>query len=219
MKKDLTIPFRWEERRHIFLEKFLYVPKKYDSKLHGSAVDWACLFGNDLPIAMEFCSGNGQWILEKAKQHREYNWVAVEMQFCRARQIWRKLQNENLSNVYVVCCEGLEFLNYYVSPKSISQSFVNFPDPWPKRSHAKHRIIQRPFVTRLKEVLDPNGLVTLTTDSFAYRDQMLEEFAQWPSTFQPPFFCTNGYGKSFFADLWRGKGREIFTLQYANDLD
>jgi tRNA (guanine-N7-)-methyltransferase len=223
IKKDLHIPFPWEERRHVFLERFFYIPKKYDSKQCAELIDWTSpnVFGNNAPVCVEFCSGNGQWILEQAKTQPEKNWVAVEMRFDRARQIWRKSYGEELSNLYVVCAEASEFLRYYVPPNCIAQSFINFPDPWPKRLHAKHRVIQEPFVSALKRALRPNASVTLATDSAPYRDQMLEEFSKWLSDFKEPFYCTHfpSYGDSFFADLWMEKGREIFYLQYRNAMD
>jgi tRNA (guanine-N7-)-methyltransferase len=221
LKKDLFIPFPWEERRHAFLERFFYVPKKYDSAQKAELIDWksSLVFDNDLPVYVEICSGNGQWIIEQAKAHPEINWVAVEMRFERARQVWLKMHRAELSNLYVVCAEALEFLRYYVPAASIGECFVNFPDPWPKRQHAKHRIVQAPFVALMKQTMKPGASITLVTDSIAYRDQMLEEFSAWRSNFTPPFFCTDYavYGESFFAKLWREKGREIFHLQYRYD--
>jgi hypothetical protein len=66
-----------------------------------------------------------------------------------------------------------------------------------------------------------HGTVTLATDSVPYRDQMLSEFAAWPSDFPEPFFVTElaSYGESFFADLWMKRGRELFYLRYQNALD
>jgi tRNA (guanine-N7-)-methyltransferase len=223
LKKDLFIPFSWEERRHVFLERFFYIPKKYDSEQKGELIDWKSplVFGNDLPVYVEICSGNGQWIIEQAKAHPETNWVAVEMRFERARQIWLKMHREGLSNLYVVCAEALDFLRYYVPAESIAQGFVNFPDPWPKRQHAKHRIVQAPFVALLQKTMKRGAFVTLATDSLPYRDQMLMEFSAWRSNFSMPYFCTDfpSYGESFFEKLWIGKGREIFYLQYAHAMD
>ncbi len=223
MKKDLHIPFRWEERRHVFLDRFFYLPKKYDSQLHGEWLDWSepKVFGCELPVCVEFCSGNGQWIIEQAKANRACNWVAVEMRFERARQIWLKGAREELSNLYVVCAEALEFIRYYVPPSSIAQSFVNFPDPWPKRQHAKHRLVQQPFLLELKRALQKGAPITLATDSAEYREQMIHAFSGWSSCFEAPFFCTDfpSYGESFFADLWTRKGREIFYMRYLNAMD
>jgi len=222
-KKDLCIPFGWEERRHVFLDRFFYIPKKYDSAQKGELCDWSSplIFGREAPIWLECCSGNGEWIVERAKAHPEYNWVAVEIRFDRARKIWLRAQAAGLSNLYVVCAEASEFLRYYVPKASIASFFVNFPDPWPKRHHAKHRLIQAPFVSLVADVLQATGSITLVTDSEPYRDQMLSEFRLWRSHFPEPFYGSEfaSYGSSFFGTLWTAKGRDIFTLRYQHEMD
>lgn len=222
-KKDLHIPFSWTERRPVFLERFFYLPKQYEHAEKAVSIDWssAAVFGNDRPVFLEVCSGNGQWIAERAKASLEKNWVAVEMQFERARKIWLKVFREQIPNLYVVCAEAGAFIRHYILSESISEVFINFPDPWPKLRHAKHRIVQTPFLQALARVVQKEGRVTLVTDSPAYRDQMIREFARvdsWLSEFAPPYYRLDwsSYGESFFGNLWKNKGLEIFYLRYRN---
>ena len=210
-KQDLRIPFSWEERYPVYLERFFYIPKQFDHREQRLA--WRDLFGNDRPIYLELCSGNGQWISEKAKQNPSINWVAVELRFDRARKIWLKSFRENLSNLYTVCGEGATFLRYYAPPKSIERAFINFPDPWPKLRHAKHRLVQAPFVALLAQVVC--NRVTLATDDTPYREQMIQEFAKvasWQREADPQ----EDYGDSFFANLWKDKGKILHYLQFVS---
>jgi len=218
-KKDLLIPFTWEERRPACLERFFYLPKYLDHQQMW--LDFSELFGNDHPVHLELCSGNGQWIGKQAFLHPEINWIAVEMRFDRARKIWLKLFREKIHNLYVVCAEAATFLHYYVKPDSIRETFVNFPDPWPKRYHGKHRLIWAPFLKLLQAATQKGGCATLLTDDARYRDQMIREFAKtngWQSALPPPFYITewSDYGASFFSDLWQMEGRTFFYMKYAN---
>jgi tRNA (guanine-N7-)-methyltransferase len=170
-------------------------------------------------VCVEFCSGNGQWIGEQALHAPQFNWVAVEMKFDRARKVWLKGHREKIPNLYVVCSEATEFLAHYVPQKSVHRAFVNFPDPWPKRKHAKHRLVQAPFLSALEAGMEKGGVATLATDSPEYRDQMIGEFERegaWSSLCPHPRYSTGwaSYGESFFADLWKGKGREIYYMAY-----
>jgi len=210
-KQDLCIPFSWEERHPICLERFFYLPKQFDHQEQRLA--WRDLFGNDRPVCMELCSGNGQWIGERAKQYPSINWVAVELRFDRARKIWLKSFRENLPNLYTVCGEGATFLRYYAPPKSVERAFINFPDPWPKLRHAKHRLVQAPFISVLAQTVQSR--VTLATDDAAYREQMIQEFAKEPS-WQREVDPQEDYGDSFFANLWKNKGRLIYYLQFVS---
>lgn len=221
-KKDLFIPFSWEERRPVFLEKFFYIPKAYSHE--ESWLNWSdeALFGarGKAPVCLEVCSGNGQWIAAKAQEKPYVNWVAVEMDFARARKIWLKAARARIENLYVVCAEGASFLRYYISSGSVEEAYVNFPDPWPKRHHAKHRLVQRPFAEQLARAVRAGGTVTLATDDVPYRDQMAKVFLATPPWREMAGCDLDSiYGDSFFRDLWRLKGRPIHYLRYRNGLD
>ncbi len=214
-KKDLRIPYTWEERQPVYLDRFFYVPKAY---AHGTW-DGTFAWQGKGPVHLELCSGNGQWIGEQAQKRPDVQWVALEMQFDRARKIWLKLHRENIPNLYVVCAEGLAFLQHYAPARSVHQAFVNFPDPWPKRHHAKHRLVRPPFAEALAQAMLPGGSLMLATDDVPYRDQMATVFgsaAGW--TFVPPSTDAGTYGASFFATLWQQKGKTLHYLQYLYDL-
>src|SRR5579863_3755958 len=137
--KHLKSPFPWEGRRPMIHDRILYVPEYYDHHGDYQFPGWlsAEVFGREAPIEVEYCSGNGAWIVEKALKDPSRNWVAVEMQFERVRKIWSKIHNLNLKNLLVVCGEALTFTRYYVPKGSFAAAYVNFPDPWPKAKHAK----------------------------------------------------------------------------------
>jgi tRNA (guanine-N7-)-methyltransferase len=209
-KKDLKIPFNWEERRPVLLDKFFYVPAVYEH------VPKEFLFFSQepkRPILIEYCSGNGQWIAERAQQNPHIDWIAVEKRFDRARTIWLKIQRENIPNLVVACSEALIFTKYY-APK-VEEVYINFPDPWPKRRHSKHRLISLAFLEELLLIVAPLGRVTCVTDHEDYAREMKDEFAKCPNW--KFLFNVNewpDYGRSFFKDLWLQRGRTINYLSY-----
>lgn len=219
--KDLKCPFRWQERRPILHNRVLFVPEYYEEHKSYSFPKWQDpeLFGNSSPVCIEYCSGNGDWIIEKAKQHKETNWVAVEQRFDRVRKIWSKMQNNNIQNLLIVCGEALTFSKDYLGHASVNGIFINFPDPWPKRTHAKHRLIRTPFVDEITRLITPKGTMTLVTDDATYCQQMVDvvlENPSWHSAFPKPHYVLQweGYGSSYFDALWRQKGKEIHYLNF-----
>lgn len=218
---DLRIPFVWQDRHTVLLDRFLYIPGFYEHHDEWKILSWSdpSMFGNTRKVAIEYCSGNGQWICERAKNHPELNWVAVEKRFDRSRKIWVRLHRENLSNLIVVCGEAIAYTKYYVPPHSVSEIYVNFPDPWPKLRHAKHRLIRSEFLQQVQKVMIPNGKAVFTTDDRPYVDQMLEVVAGnplWKPLSPFPYFTTEwpDFGSSYFCDLWKGKGRSIHHLPF-----
>lgn len=220
--EDLKSPFRWETRCVMMHDRIWYIPEYYDKYDAYSFPGWndPLFFGNDRPVKVEYCSGNGTWIAAKALQHPEINWVAVEKRFVRARKIWSKIKNYQLNNLIVICGEAGLATRQYFPTESINEVFINFPDPWPKLRHAKHRLIQPAFIQEIWRTLQKNSYWTFVTDDEEYSKLLLEEmssFKGFKSQYPAPFYVTEfpDYGTSYFEELWREKGRMIRYHQFS----
>lgn len=218
---DLRIPFTWAERRPVILEKFLYIPGHYSEHASWKKIGWSdpSIFGREGRVCIEYCSGNGQWIADRARLFPQMLWVAVEIRFDRARKIWSRIHREQLDNLFVVCGDANQFNRFYAVPDSVEEAFVNFPDPWPKRRHAKQRIVQKDFINDISRIVRKEGKATFVTDDPDCRDNMMREIALcpcWKSEFAAPGYVTEwpNYGDSFFNDLWLGKGKTIYYQNY-----
>jgi len=202
-------------------DRIFYVPSRcatYDD-FAFPGWDHPTIFGNDNPVMIEYCSGNGAWVAEKAQQNPHLNWIAVEKKFERVRKIWSKIQNFGLKNLMAVCGEAFNATWRYLPAESFAGAFINFPDPWPKKRHAKHRLIHPAFVQEIWRVLKPHTTFTLVTDDPVYSACMVEEMGShsgFSSLHPSPYYITDipSYGSSFFEQLWREKGRTIHFHQY-----
>lgn len=219
--EDLKRPHKWEEREPILCDRIFHVPDHYTGYEKFSFPNWQneAVFGNALPVRLEYCSGNGSWIASQAKMDKASNWVAVERRFDRIRKIWSKIKNLDLNNLLAVAGEALRVTSYYFKEESVAEIFINFPDPWPKKRHAKNRLIQKPFISEMWRILKKEALITIVTDDQEYSKIILEEMSQvkgFESNFPKPYYVHElaGYGTSFFEELWRGKGKAIFYHQF-----
>lgn len=207
---DFVIPFSWEKRAPALLERCLFVPSHF-TEHHSFSIDWDQIFEKKQPIVVEYCSGNGEWVGAMAKNNPHQNWIAVEKDFVRARKIWTRIFRMNLSNLFVVLGDALTFTQFYLPSHCISEVYINFPDPWPKRRHIKHRIIQPEFVEELSRVVQPGGFVTLVTDDISFSEWTVQKFVGWKNGFPPEGFTTEwpDFGSSFFYSLWKTLNRPI----------
>ena len=55
----------------------------------------------------------------------------------------------------------------------LSRAFVLFPDPWPKKRHAKRRLVSESLLSALARVIKPGGQLRLGTDIASYAAEML----------------------------------------------
>lgn len=214
--EDLKSPFTWQERQVVVHDRVWYVPARCVDYQAFSFPGWhsADFFPRNQPVVVEYCCGNGAWIAAKAQQFPEINWIGVERKFDRVRKVWAKAKNLQLPNLMVLCGEALQATQLYFPSASVSQIYVNFPDPWPKKRHAKNRLLQGDFILELRRILNPSGEVMIATDDVAYSDQLMEAFRTctvFRSVLPEPCYINEwpDYGGSYFDALWREKGRAI----------
>lgn len=211
---DLKPPFKGKEKSDLFQDGVLFVPPTRE--VNTSFLGWKGeeLFKKEQSIALEYCSGNGDWIVNRALEHPEFNWVAVEMKFERVRKIWSKMKNHGIDNVLIICGEALNVTKKYFAEDTVQQIFVNFPDPWPKLRHAKNRLFQMPFIQECARILQCGGSFTAVTDDARYSQQMINvllKAEQFISKVEAPYYTTtvSTYGTSYFESVWRAQGKDI----------
>ena len=216
--KDLKAPFNFEDRTPLIQQGVFYVPNYYQHYQKFTFPFLEVLFKNSNPLHVECCSGNGEWIVKKAQAYPQINWIAIEMKFERIRKIYSKRFNFQIKNLFIVCGRAEVFLKEYLFSNCVDAFYINFPDPWPKTKHKKHRLIQSSFIQELSRVIKSRKMVHLVSDAYEYIQQVEKEFKKIRGFKKGdktlPF--EGHYGSSYFERLWCSKGRKIYTLTYLN---
>jgi tRNA (guanine-N7-)-methyltransferase len=143
-------------------------------------LDLAALFTDSRPLEVELGSGDGSFLSQYAGVHRERNFIGVERLLGRLRKIERKSTRLGLTNVRAARIEAAYFLEYLLPAKTVEALHIYFPDPWPKRKHRKHRLINPRFPHLARAALLPGGAVYLRTDDADYLEQMKLAFGACP---------------------------------------
>jgi tRNA (guanine-N7-)-methyltransferase len=144
-------------------------------------IDLAKLFAQDQPLEVELGCGDSSFLVEYARTHPEHNFIGVERLLGRIRKLDRKGRRAGLANVRGVRIESSYFLEYLLPQHSAVALHVYFPDPWPKRKHRRHRLINERFPALASQVLRTAGSVYLRTDDQDYFEQMLAVFGANPA--------------------------------------
>jgi tRNA (guanine-N7-)-methyltransferase len=135
------------------------------------------MFAKTQPLEIELGSGDGSFLAQYAATHQVRNFIGVERLLGRLRKLDRKVSRLDLGNVRSVRIEAAYFLEYLLPPSSAHAIHIYFPDPWPKRKHHKHRLINERFPLLARQALNDGGAVYLRTDNAEYFARMKQVFA------------------------------------------
>jgi tRNA (guanine-N7-)-methyltransferase len=137
----------------------------------------AQLFAQSQPLEVELGCGDASFLVEHARRNPGRNFIGVERLLGRIQKLDRKGRRAGLANLRGVRIESAYFLQYLLPPHAASSLHIYFPDPWPKKKHRRHRLINENFPALARTALAPGGVVYLRTDDADYFLQMTEVFA------------------------------------------
>ncbi len=121
------------------------------------------------PIVVDLGCGAGNFLRDYALLFPEYNFYGFELRYKRLVKGALKFKKHNIPNVRLIQARA-EDLALWFPQGSLKEVYVNFPDPWPKTRHLKHRLITPGFLERLSGLLEENGTFVFKTDHREYFD-------------------------------------------------
>jgi tRNA (guanine-N7-)-methyltransferase len=143
-------------------------------------LDLSKIFAVAQPLEVELGSGDGSFLVDLAKSKLEHNFIGIERLLGRIRKMERKARRAQLTNLRGVRIESSYFLEYLLPSHSAETLHIYFPDPWPKRKHRRHRLINELFPALAHRALEPGGTVYVRTDYRDYFEQMSSVFGASP---------------------------------------
>lgn len=126
--------------------------------------NWHSFFKNSNPIILELGCGKGEYTVQLGREHPHKNFIGIDIKGAR---LWRGAKTaleEGLSNVCFVRIQ-IELLTHAFGPDEVDEIWLTFPDPQIKFKRTKHRLTNPAFLERYSQILKPEGVVHLKTDS------------------------------------------------------
>jgi len=156
--------------------------------------------------------GEGAFIVAMAKANPQCNFLGLERLVGRVRKVCKRAVNAGVRNVRVLCVESLYTMSRLIPSQSVSVVHVMFPDPWPKRKHRRHRLINREFLDAAHAALRDGGELRLTTDDTDYFEQMKKVVAAHEGFSKIPWPDDPAYPQTDFEKRFRAQGAPIHRL-------
>jgi tRNA (guanine-N7-)-methyltransferase len=171
------------------------------------------------PLIVDLGCGAGNFLRDYAILRPESSFIGFELRYKRLVKGAIKFKKRDIKNIRLIRARA-EDINLWIPEKRISELHVNFPDPWPKTRHLKHRLISREFLETVNRQIDDQGLFVFKTDHkdyFRFAVNLIN---------QCPFLETIEYSENLhqsdykdanvlteFEALFRGKGFPVYYIK------
>ncbi len=138
---------------------------------------WNKLFNNDNNIEIEIGTGKGKFIIEKALQNPNINFIGIEKYDSPLVSAVKKLEELDINNLRLICYDALTIDSIF--DREISKIYLNFSDPWPKKRHTKRRLTSNRFLEKYDLIFKDTKRIEMKTDNdnlFNYSCESLIEY-------------------------------------------
>jgi tRNA (guanine-N7-)-methyltransferase len=168
------------------------------------------LFGRSAPVEVDLGCGKGRFLLTHAAAHPDINMLGTDIQVGRLQKVRTRAERAGLTNIRLLHTNTDYALEYLIPRDSIRAFYLFFPDPWPKRKHHHHRLVQPDFLTLIHRTLQRGGALHIATDHESYFTH-IQSVVQADARFvriEP--FVPPAEEKTDFEVLFTGKGMLVY---------
>lgn len=154
------------------MEKCAAVQVFEPAELRGG---WSALVPGCADVRAEMGCGKGQFTAGLAKENPGSLIVALEKVPNAMVTAMERVCAEEIPNVRFIDTDVLNLREIF-APNELSAVYINFPDPWPRKKEAKHRLTAPKFLAMYWDLLPVGGRIEYKTDQAWLFEWSLEQF-------------------------------------------
>jgi len=168
------------------------------------------IFGNNNNSALEIGFGEGEFIAEVAKNSPDWNYLGIEIKYFRYKKALRLAKDQNLENIKLLHFDADLAVEQVFAGNMFDRIYINFPDPWPKDRHKKHRIINNNFLDNLYRLMKEDGVLEFTSDHLDYVTHTIEHFDRHNK-------FLNIFGKKGYSNTAKSRPETKFEMEFLEE--
>jgi len=179
------------------------------------------VFKNNNPITLELGCGKGEFSISLAKHFPEKNFCGIDLDGARLWRAAKNAINEGLTNV-VFAQANIDKINDIFTTNEVSEIWIPFPDPYPKPSKWKKRLISIVFLERYKQIVQDNSIFHFKTDNSPLFEFGMESIKQAGfnilessnNLYQSAILNEFNSIPSYFEQIFKAKGETIKYVRF-----
>ena len=138
---------------------------------------WKQLFSYDNDIEIEIGTGKGKFIISKAIENPNINYIGIEKYDSPLVSAVKKLEEVEISNLKLICFDAMNIEDVF--DREVSKIYLNFSDPWPKKRHTKRRLSSPIFLNKYDSLFKNNKVIEMKTDNDGLFEYSRESFLEY----------------------------------------
>ncbi|MDE7443360.1 MAG: tRNA (guanosine(46)-N7)-methyltransferase TrmB [Muribaculaceae bacterium] len=180
-------------------------------------------FGNNNPIVLELGCGKGEYAVGLARRFPDKNFIGIDIKGARMYTGAKQAHLEGLGNVGFLRT-NIELLPNFFAPGEVSEIWITFPDPQMRKE--RKRLTSTRFMQLYREVLKPDGIIHLKTDSpflYTYTHNLVEQNGIVPIADTSDLYNTPGVLtdileiRTHYEQQWLDRGLSIKYISFPLD--
>jgi len=127
------------------------------------------------PIHLDIGSAKGEFLIELATRHPDWNFVGLEIREPLVSLCEKKRRKLELTNLKFLFCNVNVSLDEWLSDLDFGQLkrvSIQFPDPWFKRKHFKRRVLKTNILNSIAKAMSKDGEIFIQSDIFKLIEYM-----------------------------------------------
>lgn len=187
-------------------ERIIYAPDRV------FAIDPPAMFGRRAPFEIEIGAGKGEFIIERAAQFPDRDFIAVELSATITRVLAVRCGRAGLDNLRIVQMDARTLVNLMLDDASVAAYHIYYPDPWPKERHVKHRLFTPTLAASLFRTLAPGASAFVASDVRDYASEIFEIMlaAEFIRGVEP----APGAERTGFARKYVAAGKPVYSASF-----
>ena len=134
------------------------------------------LFEKEGKLEIEIGMGKGDFIIGKAMQNPDINYIGIEKFDSVIVRAIQKLENIDLPNLKLIRMDALEIDNIF--SEEVDTIYLNFSDPWPKNRHSNRRLTSKIFLDKYEKIFKGTPCIIQKTDNRKLFEYSLISFVE-----------------------------------------
>ena len=132
---------------------------------------------NDVWLEIGF--GGGEHIAAQALAHPQIGFIGAEPFINGVAKLVKTISDESISNIRIWPDDVREIFPT-ITDSTLGRVFILFPDPWPKKRHAKRRLLTHETLDEIYRMMKPGGELVVASDHTDYVRYALFQISTHP---------------------------------------